>query len=259
MENYNKNLPVIALRNLTVLPGMMIHFDVNREITIKAIEEAMLGDQMVFLVSQKDAEVDEPKDEDLESFGTIALVKQVIKLSDEVLRIRVVGIQRAELIYLEQEEPYLMGEVEVAEDHSLDMVNPLELKAMGDQLKKLFELYCIETNKSGCKALEKIREIQNIDKLVSEVAINLVLTQEEQQRILDQDNLANRYEFMCIMLSEKLQLFGYRKELEKKIKSHIDKNQKEYVLREQMKVIREELGEDNTDETKGFQRGKRKD
>lgn len=248
MENYNKNLPVIALRNLTVLPGMMIHFDVNREITIKAIEEAMLGDQMVFLVSQKDAEVDEPKDEDLESFGTIALVKQVIKLSDDVLRIMVVGIQRAELIYLEQEEPYLMGEVEVAEDHSLDMVNPLELKAMGDQLKKLFEFYCIETNKSGCKALEKIREIQNIDKLVSEVAINLVLTQEEQQRILDQDNLANRYEFMCIMLSEKLQLFGYRKELEKKIKSHIDKNQKEYVLREQMKVIREELGEDNTDD-----------
>ena len=248
MENYNKNLPVIALRNLTVLPGMMIHFDVNREITIKAIEEAMLGDQMVFLVSQKDAEVDEPKDEDLESFGTIALVKQVIKLSDDVLRIMVVGIQRAELIYLEQEEPYLMGEVEVAEDHSLDMVNPLELKAMGDQLKKLFEFYCIETNKSGCKALEKIREIQNIDKLVNEVAINLVLTQEEQQRILDQDNLANRYEFMCIMLSEKLQLFGYRKELEKKIKSHIDKNQKEYVLREQMKVIREELGEDNTDD-----------
>ena len=248
MENYNKNLPVIALRNLTVLPGMMIHFDVNREITIKAIEEAMLGDQMVFLVSQKDAEVDEPKDEDLESFGTIALVKQVIKLSDDVLRIMVVGIQRAELIYLEQEEPYLMGEVEVAEDHSLDMVNPLELKAMGDQLKKLFEFYCIETNKSGCKALEKIREIQNIDKLVNEVAINLVLTQEEQQTILDQDNLANRYEFMCIMLSEKLQLFGYRKELEKKIKSHIDKNQKEYVLREQMKVIREELGEDNTDD-----------
>lgn len=248
MENYNKNLPVIALRNLAVLPGMMIHFDVNREITIKAIEEAMLGDQMVFLVSQKDAEVDEPKDEDLESFGTIALVKQVIKLSDDVLRIMVVGIQRAELIYLEQEEPYLMGEVEVAEDHSLDMVNPLELKAMGDQLKKLFEFYCIETNKSGCKALEKIREIQNIDKLVNEVAINLVLTQEEQQTILDQDNLANRYEFMCIMLSEKLQLFGYRKELEKKIKSHIDKNQKEYVLREQMKVIREELGEDNTDD-----------
>ncbi|HAU86983.1 MAG TPA: endopeptidase La [Lachnospiraceae bacterium] len=248
MENYNKNLPVIALRDLTVLPGMMIHFDVNREITIKAIEEAMLGDQMVFLVSQKDAEADEPKDEDLESFGTIALVKQVIKLSDDILRIMVVGIQRAELICLEKEEPFLLGEVEVAEDHSLDMINPLEQKAMGDQLKKLFEFYCIETNKSGSKALEKIQEIQNIDKLVNDIAINLALTQEEQQKILDQDNLANRYEFMCILMSEKLQLFEYRKELEKKIKSHIDKNQKEYVLREQMKVIREELGEDDTDD-----------
>lgn len=248
MENYNKNLPVIALRDLTVLPGMMMHFDVTREITIKAIEEAMLGDQMVFLVTQKDAEVDEPKDKDLESFGTIALVKQVIKLSDDVLRIMVVGIQRAELIYLVQEEPYLLGEIEVAEDHSLDMVNSLELKAMGDQLKELFEFYCIETNKSDSKALEKIQEIQNIDKLVNEIAINLALTQEEQQKILVQDNLANRYEFMCILISEKLQLFGYRKELEKKIKSHIDKNQKEYVLREQMKVIREELGEDDTDD-----------
>lgn len=248
MENYTKNLPVVALRNLTVLPGMMIHFDVNREITIKAIENAMLGDQMVFLVSQKDPEVDGPSEEDLESFGTISLVKQVIKLSDEVLRIMVVGVQRAELIDLEQEEPYLMGEVEVSEDFSLDMVNPLEQKAMMEQLKKLYEIYCIETNKGNSKALLKIQEIQNIDKLVNEVAVNMILSQEEQQRILDQDNLANRFEFLCIMLSEKLQIFGYRKELEKKIKSHIDKNQKEYVLREQLRVIREELGDDDTDD-----------
>lgn len=248
MENYNKNLPVVALRNLTVLPGMMIHFDVNREITIKAIENAMLGDQMVFLVSQKDMEEDSPKYEDLESFGTIALVKQVIKLSDEVLRIMVVGIQRAELIYLEEEEPYLIGEVEAAEDHSVEMLNPLELKAMGDQLKKLYELYCLETSKGNSKALSKIQDIKNLEKLVDEISVNMILSQEEQQRILDQDNLANRYEFLCIMLSEKLQLFQYRKELEKKIKGHIDKNQREYVLREQLKVIREELGDDNTDD-----------
>ena len=248
MKNYSKNLPIVALRNLTVLPGMMIHFDVNREITIKAIESAMLGDQMVFLVTQKDVDTELPKEEDLETYGTIALVKQVIKLSEDVLRVMVVGVERGELVYIEEEEPYLTGEVEVGEDHSLEMLKPLEIKAMAEQLKKLFEVYCLETNKSGSKALAKIQEINNIDKLVNEVANNLILSTEEQQRILDQVNLADRYEFMCIMLSEKLQLFQYRKELEKKIKGHIDKNQKEYVLREQLKVIREELGEDNTDD-----------
>lgn len=248
MENYSKVLPVVALRNLAVLPGMMIHFDVNREITIKAIERAMLGDQMVFLVTQKEMDIELPTEEDLETYGTIALVKQVIKLSEDVLRVMVVGVERGELIYIEEEEPYLTGEVEVVEDHSLEMLKPLEIKAMADQLKKLYEVYCLETNKSGSKALAKIQEINNIDKLVNEVANNLILSTEEQQRILDQVNLANRYEFMCIMLSEKLQLFQYRKDLEKKIKGRIDKNQKEYVLREQLKVIREELGEDNTDD-----------
>lgn len=248
MENYSKTLPLVALRNLTVLPGMMIHFDVNREITIKAIETAMLGDQMVFLVSQKDAEVDEPTESDLETFGTTALVKQVIKLNEEVLRVMVVGVERAELIYLEQEEPYFIGEVEVAEDHSVEVLNPLEKKAMADQLRKLFEFYCIESNKGNSKVLLKIKEIENLDKLVNEVAVNLILSPQEQQNILNQVNLANRYEYVCILLSEKLQLFRYRKELEKKIKSHVDKNQKEYILREQMKVIREELGEDNIDD-----------
>lgn len=248
MKNYSKNVPIVALRNLTVLPGMMIHFDVNREITIKAIESAMLGDQMVFLVTQKDADVELPKEEELETYGTIALVKQVIKLSEDVLRVMVVGVERGELVYIEEEEPYLTGEVEVGEDHSLDMLKPLEIKAMAEQLKKLFEVYCLETNKSGSKALAKIQEINNIDKLANEVANNLILSTEEQQRILDQVNLADRYEFICVMLSEKLQLIQYRKNLEKKIKGRIDKNQKEYVLREQLKVIREELGEDNTDD-----------
>ena len=248
MENYSKILPVVALRNLTVLPGMMIHFDVNREITIKAIENAMLGDQMIFLVSQKDAEIDEPKEDDLETFGTIALVKQVIKLSEEVLRIMVVGVERGELAYLEEEEPFLRAEIEVGADHSLDMLQPLELKAMAEQLKKLYEFYCIETNKGGTRALAKIQEIENIDKLVNEVANNLVLTQEEQQNILNQVNVAARYEFVSILISEKVQLIQYRKELEKKVKERIDKNQKEYVLREQLRVIREELGEDNQDD-----------
>ncbi|SET61633.1 endopeptidase La [[Clostridium] polysaccharolyticum] len=248
MENYNKNLPVIALRNLTVLPGMMIHFDVNRDITIKAVENAMLGDQMVFLVTQKDPEVEEPKDEDLEAYGTIALVKQVIKLSEDVLRVMVVGIQRGELVYIEEEEPFLLGEIEVTEDFSLNMLSPLEIKAMSEQLKKLYELYCVATNKGNSKVLLKIQDIENMDKLVNEIAINMVLTQDEQQAILDQENLASRYEFLCIMISEKLQILDYRKELEKKIKSHIDKNQREYVLREQLKVIREELGEDDSED-----------
>ena len=248
MEEYSKTLPIIALRNLTVLPGMMIHFDVNREITIKAVENAMLGDQMVFIVSQKDAEVERPGEDDLEAFGTISLVKQVIKLSEEVLRVMVVGVERGELIYLESKEPYLAGEVEAGTDHSMDMLNDLEKKAMMDQLKKLFELYCMEMNKGNAKVLEKIQNMENMDRLVTEVSINVLLSTKEQQKLLDQVNLADRYELLCLIISEHLQMMKYRKELEKKIKTRIDKNQKEYVLREQLRVIREELGEEDSED-----------
>jgi len=247
MKEYSKSLPVIALRDLTVLPGMMIHFDIKREITVKAVERAMLQDQMVFIVSQIDPEIEQPQEEDLEIYGTIALVKQVIRLKEDVLRVMVVGIERGELVYLEENKEFLQAEIEVMEDHSLDMISPLELKAMMEHLKKAFEEYCAVIGKAGSKVVTKIASIENMDKLINEVAINLVLSPSEQQKILNQTNLALRYEYICVVISEQIQLVRFRKEIEGKVKGRIDKNQKEYILREQLKVIREELGEDDSE------------
>lgn len=247
MKEYSKSLPVIALRDLTVLPGMMIHFDVSRDITVKAVEYAMLHDQMVFVVSQIEPEIEHPQEEDLETFGTIALVKQVMRLKDDVLRVMVVGVERGEMISLEENEEFLKAEVEVNEDYSLDMISPLEQKAMMDHLKAIFEQYCTETGKSGSKTATKIMSIQNMDKLVNEVAINLALTPSEQQKVLNQINLAARFEYICILISEQIELIKFRKEIEGKVKGRIDKNQKEYILREQLKVIREELGDENSE------------
>ncbi|SFR84721.1 endopeptidase La [Anaeromicropila populeti] len=246
MENFKRNIPVVALRNLTVLPGMMIHLDINRDITIKAVEAAMLGDQMVFAVTQKDEDIELPKKDELEEMGTISLVKQVIRLSDGVLRVMVVGVERAQLLEYIEDVEYINGQVQCLQDDSLDVLSELEKKAMMAHLKELFQLYCIETNKSETKILKKITEIQNLTKLVDEVAINILMDYKDQHKIMNLIYAADRFEFICILITEEIELFKYRKEIQSKVKEKVDKNQKEYLLREQLKVIREELGETNT-------------
>lgn len=253
MSEINKKIPVVALRGLTVLPGMMIHFDVNREITVKAVEHAMLGEQVILVVAQRDEEVNYPKKEDLYSVGTIALVKQMIRLPGDILRVMVVGVERGILEDIIKTEPFLEAEVRIIEDHSIDELTELEKTAMIRNLKELVEVYIQEDGKINQKIVKKITDITNLDKVIEEIAVNLPLTFEGKQRILEKMTVAERYECVCILLAEEIELVRIRKEFQVKVKSQVDKNQKEYLLREQMKVIREELGEtDSLSETDEF-------
>lgn len=247
-ENVNKTMPVVALRGMNMLPGAMIHFDIDRGITVKAVEEAMLGDQIVFITMQKDDSVEYPGKEDLEPFGCIALVKQIVKLPENVLRIMVTGVERAVLEEILEDKPRLLGRVGLQEDHSLDGITELETRAMMGSLKELMEEYSTYEAKLSKGAKKKITEAARLEDMVDEIAVNLPLTSSGKQNLLNCSLLAERFERMAIILTEEIELLKIRRDFQTKVKALVDKNQKEYILREQLKVIREELGESSTED-----------
>lgn len=246
MINDKSLLPVIALRGVTILPGMIIHFDVSRKKSIKAVETAMMDDQTVFLVTQRDSDLEEPDINDLYSIGTESYIKQVIKLPQNVIRVLVEGKKKAELLSLEMEEPCLQGRIERIEtENAEDLPQPVA-EAMYRTMKDLFERYSRESGKIGRELASQILDTQNLNELMESISVNLSLTCEKRQHLLEAQTLEEEYEILGALLSGEIQVAVYAKELQKKVKERIDKNQREYMLREQLKVIREELGEDNT-------------
>lgn len=246
MSEYNRRVPVVALRGMAVLPGMLIHFDVNRKISIEAIENAMENDQLVLLLTQKDAEVESPGQEDLYQIGTIAEIKQMIKLPGNVIRVLVSGTERAKLEDLIEEEPFLVGEVEVLKDHGTNRLTDTEKKAMLSGLKDILDIYFIENTKIGKDVIKQIMKIDELQQLVDQIAINIPLTIEDKQSLIEAIDVYERYQKITVILSEEIDIFRIKKDLQNKVKEKVDKNQKDYILREQLKVIREELGETNT-------------
>lgn len=241
----NRNIPVIALRGMTVLPGMMIHFDVSREITKKAVEKAMLGDQMVFLAAQKNPDIEAPGFDDIYSMGCIATVKQLIKLPGDIYRVLVSGIQRGMLDSLDESAGFLDGMVTVIGDDSIDELSEYEKEAMVRSLHDLLEVYAFENKKFSKESFKKLSEIQDIDNLVTQVSITIPLSEAQKQMLLDIDNLVDCYQRLAVIIAEEIEVIRIRKDIQEKVKEKVDKNQKEYILREQLKVIREELGETN--------------
>lgn len=246
MSEISKQIPVIALRGITVLPGMLIHFDINRKSTSKAANKAMEGDQIAFLVTQKDPEVDIPTCKDLYSIGTIAKIKQIIKLPGDVLRVLVSGIERGELLELYEEETYLKGEVSTFTDNSLDELNEIEIQGMMRNLHELLKYYMEINVKINKAVVHQLLEIEHIEELVDQIAIHIPLELNDKQKILEATQVYDRYKQIAIILTKEIEILKVKIEFQKKVQEKVDKNQKEYLLREQMKVIREELGEDNT-------------
>ena len=246
MSDLIQILPVVALRGLTILPDMVVHFDVSRERSIKAIEQAMLREQKVFLVTQKDTQVEEPGPEDLYRIGTIAIVKQVIKLPHNIRRVLVEGKERGELSHFEQEEGCLEAEVIRFEEEDLEYLVPSCKEAMVRNLVETFQQYCRENGKIGKDLERQISEMTDLQRLMSQITINIPLYYEEKQKLLEAVSLSDRYELLCLLMNHEIEIMQFKKELQEKVKAKVDKNQKEYLLREQLKVIREELGEDTT-------------
>lgn len=245
MTNQNIVLPAIALRGTTILPGMIVHFDVSRERSVKAIEAAMLHDQKIFLVTQIDPEVESPDLAGVYHVGTIAYIKQVVKLPQNLLRVLVEGTGRAALVKFEQEFPFIRSEITPIDEEEMQMPEPV-MEAMHRSLKELFHRYCMENGKVSKELVAQILNIDNVEELVEQIAVNIPLSYQNKQKILEALTLEERYEVLGAILGNEIEIMQIGRDLQKKVKARIDKNQREYILREQLKLIREELGEDNT-------------
>ena len=238
-------MPAVALRGATILPDMIVHFDISREKSIRAVEEAMTQDQKIFLVTQKSPEVEQPRFGDLHRIGTVAVIKQVVRMPKNVIRVLVEGQERGELTELEEDLPYLEAEVaafDIVQEEYPDTVQ----EAMLHSLKEIFTAYCQENRKISKELAGQILEINRVDRLVDQIAVHIPMSWEQRQKILDAVQLDDRYELLGVIMSNEIQVMQLRDEIQKKVKERIDKNQREYILREQLKLIREELGEDTT-------------
>ena len=245
MADQRLNLPMVPLRGLTIMPGMIVHFDVSRESSIQAVQEAMAEEQKIFLVSQKSIETEKPTQEDVFEIGTIATVKQIMKLPKQIMRVLVEGEVRGRLINMRDDSPYLQAEVEIIEDDEA-MPETLDDQAMLRGLKDIFVEYAAKNGKFSKESIGGILEIQDVKKLVDEIAANVPLPYMELQDILNQTEFEQRYETLCFKLVNEIQIIAIKDEIRAKVKERVDKHQREYILREQLKLIREELGEDST-------------
>ena len=246
MNREIKSLPMVALRGMTIMPEMVVHFDVSREKSIAAIQEAMAGDQKIFLVAQKSIETDDPTQEDVYEVGTVGTIKQIMKLPKHIVRVLVSGETRGILKQLQQDTPYLRAEVEVIDESDLVIQDDLNGEAMARSLKDTFLDYAARNGKMSKEAVAEILEIKSLKKLVDEIAANTPFYYVDQQEILGKVDFWERYETLAFKLVNEVQIMDIKDELQQKVKERVDKHQKEYILREQLKLIREELGDDYT-------------
>ncbi|WP_073962620.1 endopeptidase La [Mediterraneibacter gnavus] len=237
---------MVALRGMTIMPEMVVHFDVSREKSIAAIQEAMAGDQKIFLVAQKSIETDDPTQEDVYEVGTVGTIKQIMKLPKHIVRVLVSGETRGILKQLQQDTPYLRAEVEVIDESDLVIQDDLNGEAMARSLKDTFLDYAARNGKMSKEAVAEILEIKSLKKLVDEIAANTPFYYVDQQEILGKVDFWERYETLAFKLVNEVQIMDIKDELQQKVKERVDKHQKEYILREQLKLIREELGDDST-------------
>ncbi|WP_420324379.1 endopeptidase La [Mediterraneibacter gnavus] len=237
---------MVALRGMTIMPEMVVHFDVSREKSIAAIQEAMAGDQKIFLVAQRSIETDDPTQEDVYEVGTVGTIKQIMKLPKHIVRVLVSGETRGILKQLQQDTPYLRAEVEVIDESDPVIQDDLNGEAMARSLKDTFLDYAARNGKMSKEAVAEILEIKSLKKLVDEIAANTPFYYVDQQEILGKVDFWERYETLAFKLVNEVQIMDIKDELQQKVKERVDKHQKEYILREQLKLIREELGDDST-------------
>ena len=244
MEEQVIIMPTVALRGMTILPGMVQHFDVSRKKSIAAVEKAMLGDQKLFLVSQKRPEIPEPELDDLYQIGTVAVVKQLVKLPSKSVRVLVEGLDKAELLCFDTEEPYLMGEISLLGEEEED-TEPLAREAMLRILKDKLEEYGTVNQRVAKEILPSLLLISDLKEMLKQIPVQMPWDYTVCQAILKCTTMSGKYEAVLQTLMTEMEVYRIKKEFQEKVKADIDQNQKEYILREQMKIIRQELGEDN--------------
>lgn len=242
-----EHIPVIPLRGLAVLPDAIIHFDLKREKSIHAVEYAMMGDGLVFIAAQKDPECQDPGIGDLYPAGTVASVRQVTKLPNQMLRILVGGVKRAMLIAIREEnEAFLEGSIVPQEELPVEELSSVEEEAMLRQLKETIAEFAALHPKLDKNAVQRYQSMEDLGSLLDQITMNLPVEFEKKQQVLEAFGLKERFETVCTILVNEIQIARIRNNLAQKLKGKVEKNQKEYLLREQLHYIREELGEENS-------------
>ena len=249
MSKETKSLPMVALRGLTVLPGMVRHFDVSREKSLAAINEAVEGDQKIFLTAQRDIEVADPSGADVYQVGCIATIRQIVKLPKKISRVLISGEERAAINCIEFEEPYLRANVTVIPDtdrqeETAGADQGLGKEAMLRGLRDVFREYAAKEPKVSKEIGSQIEGMEDLRELVDLVAANVPFSWEDAQELLEEEDLTSRYELLIYKLVKEIQILNVKEEIQIKVKERVDKNQREYILREELKLIREELGDD---------------
>ena len=255
-EQQMKTMPILALRGMTVLPGVLVHLDISRDITKRAIDEAMAGDGMIFITVQKDETVELPAFYDLYEVGVIAKIRQEVKLKDDVVRVMISTRQRGNMLSLNQTRPFLMGDIVPYEmEGEQNFIGEAEETAMCRNLKEIYHIYLNENPRASRSVLDRIRRTDDLEKLIDLIAMHINMTYDKRQELLECLDLEKRYEIVSAVLMEEVNIFRIREAYRNKVKEEVDKNQKEYFLREQMRVIREELGDgDEEDYTEKYSR-----
>lgn len=243
IENERANYPLVALRGLTLLPEMIAHFDISKEYSAKAVEEAMREKQRIFLITRKQDSENEVSLDALYTTGVVAEIKEILRLPNKVLRIMVAVESVAKLVEIYQEEGYYRGYVLTTAQE--DALNECKEAAMVQTLKELFQQYALTQPKLGKELVQRLSGGERLGTQIYEMAGNLPLYFADKQQILEADSLQGKYEVLTAVFSKEIQINRYKQDLQAKIKTQIDKSQREYMLREQMKVIRKELGEEN--------------
>ncbi|MCI8269791.1 MAG: endopeptidase La [Lachnospiraceae bacterium] len=252
METTVTTMPVIALRALTVLPKMTISFDISRSRSVAAVERAMVGDQRICVVTQRDPEDASPQMEQLHHIGVIVKVKQLVKMPGNVVRVMVEGLERAELLMLDSVDPLLMGEIMVSPWRN-DDVDSLTAEAMQRVLKDKVEEYGHQHPKFAREVLPNLMTASGLDDMMLQMASQLPWDYAIRQNYLDAADAITRYEVLVESLTEEIAISRIRQEFQAKVKAAVDKNQRDYILREQMKIIRQELGEDPVSESDEYE------
>ena len=244
--NRMASMPMVALRGMTIMPEMVVHFDISRKRSIEAVQEAMAGDQKIFLIAQRDIEVDNPEMKDLYRVGTVATVKQILKLPKQIIRVLVSGEERAVLEHLEVSDPYMRGYIKILDEETPLLTGELNIEAMVRGLREMYVEYAMRNPKITKDMVNQIQQITDLRKMVNQVAANLPIAYTDLQEILEETDFMKQYELLAFKLVNEVQIMNIRDEIQNKVKERVDKHQREYILREELKLIREELGDDTT-------------
>lgn len=241
-----EGIPVVTLRDLVVFPKTTVYFEVGRENTVQALKEAMNGKQLVFTVAQREPAVENPGIDDLFETGTLAEVKQIVNMPGKIIRVVISGRERMKLMYLETMEGYLSGTLKSLPE-TKDTSYTLEIVAMARGLKDLFQTYTNANGRFNQKLVEEILNITDLDTLIYQISSNIPVNYQIKQQILSEDSIIDRHEQLAIVLSREIGIARIQDDISRRVKSQVESNQKEYYLREQLKAIHKELGEEDSE------------